>query len=252
MASPDYKRQRASVLIASLLGLLLPLRAAAEIRVAVASNFAPTLRDIAARFGQRVSLITGSTGKHYAQISNGAPFDAFFAADVQRAQRLEEAGLAVAGSRFTYAIGKLVLWSPRADYVDPAGAVLKHGDYRHLALANPTLAPYGRAAREVLQAQGLWQTLQPRLVRGESVGQAFQFVGSGNAPLGFVAWSQIQRPGETPSGSWWKIPETLYTPIAQQALLLNDSAPARAFLAFVRGPQARQIIQAYGYANADE
>ena len=227
--------------------------AAAEIRIAVASNFASTMAEIAGHFerqtGHRITLVSGSTGKHYAQIRNGAPFQLFFAADSERPQRLEAEGLAVPGSRFTYAIGRLVLWSPRADYVDPEGAVLDRGDFRHLALANPKLAPYGRAAREVLQKRGRWESMQDRLVRGENVGQAFQFVRSGNAELGFVAWAQLVMNGTTPDGSWWIVPEALHAPIEQQAVRLGDDAAARDFVAFVRTAGTQAIIRAHGYGT---
>jgi molybdate transport system substrate-binding protein len=240
--------------VAALLGLISVASAAAdEIRVAVASNFADTMREITGRFeqqsGHNVTLVFGSTGMHYAQIRNGAPFDAFFAADVKRPKLLEEEGITLADSRFTYAVGKVVLWSPNADYVDPAGEVLEQGDFRHLALANPKLAPYGRAAREVLEKRGQWRNLQDRIVRGENVGQAFQFVNSGNAELGFVAWSQIKRPGRPLAGSWWEIPQALYSPIEQQAVLLNANSVARDFLSFVRGNEALRIIGAYGYGT---
>ncbi len=141
----------------------------------------------------------------------------------------------------------MVLWSPRVDYVDRAGEVLVQGDFRHLALANPKLAPYGKAAKEVLESRGLWQDLQGRIVRGENIGQTFQFVKTGNAELGFVSMSQVQRPGQTVEGSWWEIPQSLYTPIEQQAVLLKDDPVARAFLDFVRGEEGREIIRAYGY-----
>lgn len=225
--------------------------AAGEIRVAVASNFAAPLRAIAERFeataDHRVTLIPGSTGKHYAQIRNGAPFDAFFAADAERPQHLEEEGLVVPGSRFTYAVGALILWSPRPNTVDPEGRILEHGDFRYLAIANPGLAPYGRAAREVLQARGLWETLQGRLVRGENIGQAHQFVRSGNAELGFMARSQVIHPGRPVAGSSWHVPHNLHSPVEQQAVLLNDNPAATAFLLFVRGDDALTIIHGYGY-----
>jgi len=227
-------------------------RAMAEaIRVAVASNFVEAITVIAERFEARtdheVTLSAGSTGKHYAQISNGAPFDAFFAADAHRPQLLEQEGVAVAGTRFTYALGKLVLWSPTAGYVDRDGRVLERGEFRHLAIANPKLAPYGRAAEEVLLAMGLWDRFGRRLVRGENIGQAYQFVSSGNAELGFVAYSQVRRPGRAIEGSWWNVPQTLYTPIEQQAVLLKDGEAARAFLSFVRSDEALEIIRDYGY-----
>ena len=226
---------------------------AEEIRVAVASNFTSAIKEIAARFerqtAHKVTLVFGSTGKHYAQIKHGAPFDAFFAADAKRPRLLEAEGLGLPGSRFTYAVGKLILWSPQAHYVDPRGKVLEQGEFRHLALANPKLAPYGRAAREVLQKKRQWLVLRDRMVRGENIGQTFQFVKSGNAELGFVAWSQIKRPGQPTQGSWWEIPQALYSPIEQQAVLLQDIAAARAFLTFVRGQEALDIIGAYGYGT---
>jgi len=205
----------------------------------------------AARFeeqtGHEVILAFASTGKHYAQIKNGAPFDAFFGADLARPKLLEEEGAAVPGTRFTYALGTLVLWSPETGRVDSAGRVLEQGRFRHLSLANPKLAPYGRAAQEVLEARGLWQSLQSRLVRGENIGQAFQYVSSGNADLGFVARSQIERPDQAIAGSWWEIPADLYSPIIQQAVLLRESSAAREFLSFVRGQEALDILRSYGY-----
>jgi len=224
---------------------------AETIRVAVASNFSVAITILSERFevntGHEVSLIFGSTGKHYAQIRNGAPFDAFFAADSRRPKLLEQEGLVLAGSRFTYATGKLVLWSPEAGYVDPDGDVLEQGAFRYLAIANPKLAPYGVAAREVMQARGVWDLLKPRTVRGENIGQAFQFVRSGNAELGLVAWSQLKRPDQSMTGSWWEVPRALYTPIDQQAVLLKENAPARAFLSFVRNENSRALIRSFGY-----
>ena len=221
------------------------------INVAVASNFAPTIRALVKPFEAKadcaVILSFGSTGKHYAQIKNGAPFDAFFAADAQRPQRLEAAGLIVPGSRFTYAVGRLVLWSPQAEYVDPEGKVLERDDFRYLAIANPKLAPYGRAAQEVLQGRGLWQALSRRIARGENIAQAFGFIKSGNAQLGFVAYAQIKNPKQPLTGSFWQVPQTLYTPIRQQAVLLNNKEGARAFLSFVQSEEAKQAIRAYGY-----
>ncbi len=247
-------RLSASIFIMVLLGLgfVTPV-AAAEIRVAVATNFAATIREMVRRFEERsahqVRLAFGSTGKHYAQIKHGAPFDIFFAADMERPRRLEREGLGIAGSRFTYAVGKLVLWSARADYVDSAGDILGREDFRYLAMANPTHAPYGKAAREVLQGRGLWQALQPKLVRGENIGQTFQFVKTGNAELGFVAWSQVQQPGRPKLGSWWEIPQHLYTPIEQQAILLQRNVAAESFLAYVRSSEAQALIRAHGYGT---
>ena len=226
--------------------------AADEIRVAVASNFANAAEALVHRFEanseHQVTLVFGSTGKHYAQIRNGAPFEAFFAADEQHPEMLESNGLAILGSRFTYAIGRLVLWSPEADYVDTRGQVLELGDFRHLAIANPKLAPYGLAAQQVLESRGLWWDLDQRLVRGENIGQAFQFVKSGNAELAFVALSQLTTPErQVETGSRWLVPEQLHSPIRQQAVLLEDSAATRAFSEFVRSEEARAIIRSFGY-----
>ena len=225
--------------------------AAEEIRIAVATNFSAAMQALVARFEETsehtVLVSTGSTGAHYAQIRNGAPFAAFFAADDDRPKLLEEEGIARAGSRFRYAVGRLVLWSSRPGYVDDGGAVLAAGDFRHLAIANPALAPYGAAAREVLQARRLWDALLPRIVQGQDIGQTFGFVYTGNAELGFVAYSQLMRPGRQTEGSYWLVPESLHSPIAQEAVLLRDSPAPREFVEFVKTPAAREIIRNYGY-----
>lgn len=235
--------------IASVLGSSLSL--AAEIRVAVASNFARAMTSLARDFeensGHKVKLVFGSTGKHYAQIRNGAPFDAFFAADIKRPRLLEEEGITVSGSRFTYATGKLILWSPMSDYVDSEGEVLKHGNFDHLAIANPKLAPYGRAAREVLQSRGLWNEMKYKAVRGENIGQAFQFVSSGNAKLGFVALSQVKNIDKPIAGSYWEVPQSLYTPIKQQAVLLTNNEAGRSFISYIKSKPALKIISNHGY-----
>lgn len=227
--------------------------AAERIQVAVASNFSVTLARVADRFeqrsGRRVILVPGSTGKHYAQIRNGAPFDVFFAADIRRPKLLEREDAIVPGSRFTYAFGKLVLWSPEPGLVDQRGEVLERGAFRHLAIANPRLAPYGKAAQQALQSLELWSSLEDRLVFGENIGHAFQFVKSGNAELGLVAYSQVVRPGNENAvkGSIWELPASLYSPIEQQAVALVDTAPVRAFLDYVRSDEARTIIRSHGY-----
>jgi molybdate transport system substrate-binding protein len=227
---------------------------AEEIRVAVASNFSEAMHDIARRFearsGDEVTLIIGSTGKHYAQIKNGAPFDLFFAADSARPKLLEHEGIAIHDSRFTYALGKLLLWSPNKDLVDTNGKILSSGKFRYLAIANERLAPYGIAAVQVMQGLGLWNELRGQLVRGESIGQAFQFVKSGNAELGFVACSQVIRPDQAMQGSYWDIPQTLYAPIEQQAVLLKNSPAARAFLDFTKSSESLEIIRRYGYTTS--
>jgi len=222
-----------------------------DLRIAVASNFSGPITKITELFeketGRRVTLSFGSTGKHYAQIRNGAPFDLFFAADARRPALLEREGVALAGSRFTYAIGRLALWSPDSNRVDSLGQVLTLDKFRFLAMANPDLAPYGKAAREVLEAKGVWDELQGRIVQGENIGQSFQFVRSGNAELGFVAYSQVMGNGGRTEGSIWLVPDSLYKPIEQQAVILRDAPGARAFVAFVRGDEGQKIIHDFGY-----
>lgn len=224
---------------------------AVEIRVAVAANFRFASEALAKQFeqatGHDVTLIFGSTGKHFAQIQNGAPFDVYLAADELRPRMLEEDGIAVSGTRFIYAIGKLVLWSPHDDVAATLESQLERGDFRFLSIANPTLAPYGRAARQYLQSVNLWATIQPRLVRGENVNQAYQYVFSHNADLGLIAYARIKLPSSGTVGSYWEIPPTDYDPIRQQGILLKDTPPARAFIAYLRGEEARAIIESYGY-----
>ena len=231
---------------------LLPLPGiSGEVRVAVAANFAPTLEQLAADFSARtghgVLKSSASTGKHYAQIRNGAAFDVFLAADSERPRRLERAGVGVAGTRFTYAEGRLVLWVPGArEIVDPRG-YLGEADFRHLALANPRLAPYGLAAQQVLEQWGLWEPLQGRLVRGENVGQAFQYVATGNAEAGLVALA-LYRSLPWERGAHALIAADLHDPIAQQALLLRPGPAAEAFLDYLAGSEAAALIEQAGYA----
>ena len=219
------------------------------LKIAVAANFvipAETLIDqFESATGINATLISGSTGKLYAQIENGAPFDILLAADVQRPRLLAESGLGMAESRFTYALGELVLWSPNEEFVDETGNVLSIGDFEHLAIANPELAPYGRASQEVLQRLGLWEELQPRLVRGENIAQTFQFVNNGAAELGFIAHSQLPN-----SGSRWLVPADLYSPIEQQAIIIASTTrreDAERFMAFLAGDEAREVITNAGY-----
>ncbi len=225
--------------------------AADEIRVAVATNFSETLAAVVALFEEAtehtVLVSAGSTGNHYAQIRNGAPFDAFFAADAERPRLLEQDGMAIAGTRFRYAVGRLALWSPRPGFVDDAGRVLDAGNFRFLAIANPELAPYGAAAREVLMARNLWDALQPKLVQGQDIGQTYSFVHTGNAELGFVAYAQLAKPEATVEGSYWLVPDGLHRPIAQEAVLLRDVPAARELIEFVQGSAARELIRRYGY-----
>lgn len=251
----------AQTLLALILAAGLPQRAAHavtqedRIRVAVAANFLPALREIAAEFeartGHQVVTSSGSTGRLYAQIRNGAPFDVFLSADAERPRLLEEGGLGVPGSRFPYALGRLVLWSPRTELLAAGGPeALEAGAFRRLALANPALAPYGAAARETLQALGLWTRLEGRLVRGENIAQAYALVATGNAPLGFVARSQILQATDPIPGATWLVPNTLHAPIRQDAILLaraRDSLPAQAFLAALKRPETRDLLVRLGY-----
>ena len=238
-----------------LLGLmfLIAIEARAEqVRVAVASNFTHAAQALAIQFerdsGHKVTLIFGSTGKHYAQIKNGAPFDLFLAADQRRPQLLESEGKTI-GNRITYAIGQLVLWSPNTDYVDSKGAVLGSNSFKRLAIANPRLAPYGKAAQQVLESKQLWRSLLRKMVRGENIAQAYQYVKSGNAQLGFVAYSQLKKPQQAIDGSYWRIPTDLHDPIEQQAVLLNNSDAAQAFFNYLSSEAAKTLIRNHGYST---
>jgi molybdate transport system substrate-binding protein len=228
---------------------------AVEVNAGVASNFSAPMKQIAALFeqqsGDTVKLSFGSTGKFYAQIKGGAPFDVFFAADTATPQRLEEEGLTVNGSRFVYALGKLVLWSAQPNFVDDQGRVLRKGDYEKLAIADPKLAPYGMAAKQTLEKLAMWNSIRDKLVMGENITQAYQFVATGNAELGFVALSQVMRDGKVSAGSSWLVPPDMYKPIRQSAVLLSgakDKAAAQAFLDFLKSDKAAAVIRSYGYA----
>ena len=237
-----------------LLWTLIPqVSLADQVRVAVASNFAPALRAISSHFenktGHRVQISPASSGKHYAQITQGAPFDVFFSANSDYPQQLEEHKLAAPNSRFTYARGKLVLWSADAQLIDNEASALHQGRFRYLAIANPKVAPYGQAAKQVLDTFQLWQPLQQKIIRGENIGHTFQFVYSGNAQLGFIARSQLMQLNADHQGSFWLVPQSLYEPIEQQAVLLNDKEGAKAFIAFVKTPPMLEIIQRFGYGT---
>jgi len=238
-------------LIALLLACILPSTvSAAAVRAAVAANFAGTLKELARGFeaetGHRVQISSGSTGKHYAQIRNGAAFDVFLAADSIRPARLESEGVGVAGSRFTYAVGRLALWVPGSRPPAAPEEYLGTADIRRLAIANPRLAPYGQAAREALEAWQLWVPMQPRLVLGENAAQAFQFVATGNAPVGLVALSHLRAAG-VPDTAFRLVPDGLHQPIRQQALLLRSGVAAEAFLQYLQGDGAVSLIRAAGY-----
>ena len=237
----------------ALLGAALAARAD-EVQVAVAANFTAPMQEIAKAFeaatGHQVLASFGSTGKFYSQITNGAPFEALLAADTQTPAKLEEDGAAVRGSSFVYAVGKLVLWSAKPDVVDKQGKVLKEGKFEHLSIANPKLAPYGAAGVEVMKAMGVFGAVEPKLVQADNIAQAFQFISTGNAQLGFVALSQVSKDGKMAAGSAWIVPEKLYQPINQAAVILDKGKgkPAViALMAFLKGEQARGIIRSFGY-----
>ncbi|MFC3685244.1 molybdate ABC transporter substrate-binding protein [Hydrogenophaga luteola] len=227
---------------------------AAEAQVAIAANFAEPIKAIAAVLqkttGHTLKISTGASGAIYTQIRNGAPFDAFLSADNERPELLEKDGLAQPGTRFTYATGKLVLWSVRPGRVDAQGAVLKAADLGKVAYANPKTAPYGAAALQVLDKLGLKEAITPKLVQGESIGQAFNFVKTGNADVGFVAMSQVLEGGTLKEGAMWVIPQTHYDPIRQDAVLLKrgaDNEAAKALFKLLQSPNIRDLIRSYGY-----
>lgn len=240
----------------SIVGVLLATSAsqAGTTLVAVASNFTKPMTEIATAFekatGHSANLSFGSSGKFVAQLENGAPFEVFLSADAKNPKKLEQDGFTVPGSEFTYAIGKLVLWSATPGLVDDQGKILETGNFKHLALADPKLAPYGAAAVQALQKLGLFDKLQPLLVQGENIAQTQQFISTGNAELGFVALSQVIEKGKIGSGSGWIVPEELYAPILQDVVLLKTGAEnpaAPALLQFLKSPEVLAIISKYGY-----
>jgi molybdate transport system substrate-binding protein len=229
---------------------------AAEVQVAVAANLAGPLERIATGFsaatGQTLKISAGATGKFYSQIVAGAPFEVLIAADDEIPKKLIADGHAVAGSNFTYAIGRLVLWSAQPGFVDDQGAVLGSGKFAHIAIANPKVAPYGAAGLEVIKARGLSDALTPKLVTAESIAQAYQFAATGNAELGFVALSQVAMPGKPVTGSYWLVPPSLYSEIRQDAVLLQagDKHPAAvALLSYLKSAAAKRVIESYGYGQ---
>lgn len=226
--------------------------------VAVSANFSKPMTEIAAAFekntGHSAKLSFGSSGKFVTQIENGAPFEVFLAADNESSAKLQLDGFAVPKSNFIYAIGKLVLWSAEPDFIDSQGQILAKGSFKHLALADPKRAPYGAAAAQVLKTKKLFAQLEPLFVQGENIAQTYQFVSTGNAELGFVALSQVidTATGKITAGSAWLIPETLYAPLQQEAVLLNKGASnpaAIALLSFLKNEAALAIIRKYGYVG---
>ena len=235
------------------MALLAPLYAA-EVSVAVAANFAAPMQKIAQAFekdtGHKAVLSFGSTGMLYAQIRNGAPYQILLAADDETPNKLEKEGLGVAGSRFTYATGRLVLWSKQPGFVDDKGEVLRTGKFERIAIANPKLAPYGAAAMETIKKLVLLPALQAKIVQGDNIAQTYQFVATENAQLGFVALSQVFADGKMAQGSGWIVPASAHAPIRQDAILLTkgqDSAAAAALLQYLRGERAKSLIRSYGY-----
>jgi molybdate transport system substrate-binding protein len=225
-----------------------------EVTVAVAANFSAPAQKIATAFaaatGHKATVVVGSTGKLYAQIKNGAPFGVLLSADDETPRRLAQEGAGVAASQFTYATGRLVLWSRQAGLVDGKGEVLQGTAFNHLSIADPKVAPYGAAAMEVMTKLGMLPKVQGRLVQGESIGQAHQFVASGNAQLGFVALSQVMQDGKITEGSAWVVPANMHTALKQDAIVLTtakDNAAALAFVAYLRSDATKTLIRSYGY-----
>jgi molybdate transport system substrate-binding protein len=244
-----------SFLVALLALLLAPSSRADEVQVAVAANFTVPMQKIAADFekatGHKAQLTFGATGKFYAQITNGAPFEILLSADQETPAKLATEGKAQAETRFTYAIGKLVLWSAKPGLVDAKGEVLKKGEFKHVAIANPKTAPYGAAAVEVLTKLKLLDTIAPKFVTGESIAQAYQFVATGNAELGFVALSQVIKDGKVSQGSAWIVDPALYAPIRQDAVLLTPGkgkAAAAALITYLKADKVTALITSFGYA----
>lgn len=254
MASPSTLRSVQCLAGLAVVGALHSVAVAAEVTVATAANFAMPMKALAEDFeqttGHKITVSVGATGQFYAQIRNGAPFDVLLAADEQTPERLISEGLADPASRFTYATGRLALWSKTPNLIDAEGSILRSAALTRLAIANPKLAPYGAAAIDVLERMGLQASIAPKLVEGANIAQAYQFVASGNAMAGFVAVSQVFQGGRLREGSVWVVPATLHRPIRQDAILLRpgkDKPAALALLGFLKSDPARAKIRAFGY-----
>lgn len=248
-----HLRRHMICLLTTLLGVfaLAAPAAAGDAAVAVAANFTAPAKEIAALYKERtgyvIDLSFGASGQFYTQIAHGAPFDIFLSADDERPKKAIQEGLAVPGSEFTYAIGKLVLWSAAPNFVDAGGEVLKKGNFAHLALANPKAAPYGAAGLETMKTLGVYPALEGKIVMGENIGQTYQFILSKNAQLGFVALSQVI---EQKGGSQWLVPQKLYAPIVQDAVLLKHgekNVVAKGFYTFLKSKQVAEVVKRYGY-----
>jgi molybdate transport system substrate-binding protein len=253
-------RKLALVLIAPFGAGVMPALSA-ELHLAVAANFSAPLQRLAPMFeqasGNKLVISAGASGQLYTQIKQGAPFDVFLSADTDKPRQLESEGLAVPGSRFIYAVGTLVLWSPKPDLVDDDGKILKTMSYHFIGVANPQTAPYGTAAQQVLTQLGLWDRLnqEHRIVIGENITQAWQFAATGNADLAFVALSQVLGEGDAISGSSWRVPQSMYEPIEQGAVIIastHEKAAATAFATWLRtDPAVLAAIRAAGYRTAN-
>ena len=227
---------------------------AAEIKVAVASNFANVLKEIAIEFqkdtGHQLAITPGATGKFYAQISNGAPFDVFLSADDETPRKLAQEGKAIASSQFTYAIGRLALWSPNLEMIDKNADILKTDKFKFIAIANAKVAPYGQAAVQTMQKLGVLTKIEPRVVQGESISQTYQFVSTGNAQLGFVALSQIVENGKIKTGSAWIVPEEMHEQLKQDAVVLQSCkhmSACQALIEYLKSEKAKKLMASYGY-----
>lgn len=250
---PISLRGRAAAIFL-LCGLMSAPAQAAEVSVAVAANFAAPMERLAALFhkesGHTVKVSSGASSKLYTQIKGGAPFDVFLSADEEMPKRLMQEGVAVAGSRFVYATGRLVLWSAQPGLVDDKGAVLNKGNFDRLAIANPLYSPYGVAAKETLGKLTMWNSIQRKLDKGDDVAQTYQLAVTEKADIVFIALSQVMRNGKVSEGSWWVVPSELHNPIRQSAVLLSgakDPAAAKAFLAFLKSEKARTEMREFGY-----
>ena len=242
------------ILCLILIFILPRISKAGEVNVAVASNFAAPVEQIALAFqqetGHKAVISIGSSGKFYTQIKYGAPFQILLSADDETPARLEKEGDTVLGTRFTYATGRLVLWSKKRGIVDDKGEVLKNGTFDRIAIADPKLAPYGFAAIQTLAKLGIEKQITQKAVWGENIGQTFLFVDTQSTPLGFVALSQVIMDNRLKNGSAWIVPETLHSPIKQDAVLLlsgKENAAAHAFIKFLKSNKAQEIIKAFGY-----
>ncbi len=249
-----FKNTSLSLYLSLLLLALSQNSLAATTLVAVAANFSKPMTEIAAEFekstGHTAKLSFGSSGKFVSQMENGGPFEVLLSADEKGPEKLEKSGFAVPNTRFIYALGKLVLWSTTPGYIDDQGKILSTGGFKHIALADPKLAPYGVAAIEVLKKKGLFEKLQPLFVLGENIAQTHQFVSTSNAELGFVALSQVIENGKIGSGSGWIVPSSEHAPIQQGAVLLKNGAEnpaALALLNYLKSKPALAIIEKYGY-----